>query len=248
MLIDLLNSQNYIMVSMDAIKIFGLNTAVYCAELLNIYKKAHIKHKLIQDKYFKVDREFIAQRTSLDINEQLQCDIKLSKVNVISRCDEADPDVICLDIEVYASLLSSEDVKILEKVSKTVKTVSPSAVKQSNKQHSINTLKASIECKDVDVLFALKGWVDSLFEVDKGLSKAQIKYFKDKLDEYCNGDKAAALKIIEIATIHNYIDCQWAINTYERDIKKVDATSAKGVNFSQVTTQRTTTKISNRVF
>ena len=39
MLIDLLNSSNYIMINRDAIRVFGLNTAVYCSELLNIYKK-----------------------------------------------------------------------------------------------------------------------------------------------------------------------------------------------------------------
>lgn len=248
MLIDLLNSQNYIMVSIDAINIFGLDTAVYCAELLNIYKKAYLKHKLIQDAYFKVDREFIEQRTSLNVKTQLKCDINLSKIGVISRFDDEDPDTIKLDIEAYASLLSSEDIKILEKVSKTVKRTSPKGVVQADKQYSINTVKNSIECRDVDILFALKGWVDSLFGQGKGLSKIQARYFKDKLDEYCNGDKKAALKIIEIATIHGYIDCQWAIGLYERDVLKKGVPNNKSGNFTQVNTQKITNSISNEVF
>lgn len=63
MLIDILNSANYIMVNRDAIRIFGLNTAVYCAELLNIYKKAVIKQKLVDDTYFRVDRKYIENQT-----------------------------------------------------------------------------------------------------------------------------------------------------------------------------------------
>ena len=65
MLIDLLNSYNYLMVNMSAIHIFGLNTAVYCAELLNISKKAYKKKKLIDGVYFEVDRKFIREQTSL---------------------------------------------------------------------------------------------------------------------------------------------------------------------------------------
>ena len=39
MLVDILSPANYIMINRDAIRILGLNTAVYCSELLTIYKK-----------------------------------------------------------------------------------------------------------------------------------------------------------------------------------------------------------------
>lgn len=56
----------------------------------------------------------------------------------------------------------------------------------------------------------------------KYLSVQQVAIFKDKIDDYCNGNLPLALEIVKIATIHQYIDCQWAINTYEKD-KKVQA-------------------------
>ena len=78
MLIDILNSSNYIMVNMDAIRIFGLNTAVYCAELLNIYKKAVSKKKLYNDnKYFKIDNN-----NSILIKEVLKECIKMKNAQV----------------------------------------------------------------------------------------------------------------------------------------------------------------------
>ena len=42
--------------------------------------------------------------------------------------------------------------------------------------------------------------------------------FKNRLDDYCNGDLEKALAIIDIATVHGYIDCQWAINLFEKEI------------------------------
>ena len=73
MLIDLINSSNYIMVNRDAINVFGLNTAVYCSELLNIYKKAVSKKKITADGYFTVDRNYITKQTSLTDEDHDQC-------------------------------------------------------------------------------------------------------------------------------------------------------------------------------
>lgn len=225
MLIDILNSSNYIMVNMDAIRIFGLNTAVYCAELLNIYKKAVSKKKLYNDnKYFKIDREYIKKQTSIDIEDQLKCDANLLKVNIIIP-DRDDPDIIMFDVEVYASLLASEDIKLLDKVSSKVKVNNPKGTKQVQRDRIIIQLKDAIECKTPEVLFGLKGWIDSIMSDPKRvMSKQQVLVFKDCLDDYCNGDLQKALDIIKLATIHMYVDCQWAINLYERNNKAAFAT------------------------
>lgn len=243
MLIDLLNSSNYLMVNMDAVHIFGLSTAVYCAELLNIYKKAVTKKKLYNDgKYFKIDREYMKKQTSLDIDEQLKCDKNLLKVNII-KVDENDPDIIFFDVEVYASLLSSEDVKLLDKVSAKVKVNNPKGVKQAQRERIIIALKNSIECKTVEVMQGLKGWIDAVMaDPKKYLSKVQVKAFKDKLDEYCNGDLKKALDVIELATVHAYVDCQWAINLYERHNRPA-YTPATNANVVRTTEQKKTTTV-----
>lgn len=155
MLIDLLNSSNYIMVNKDAIRIFGLNTSVYCAELLNIYKKAVEKKKLINDSYFKLDRNYIMRETSISIEDQIKCDLNLVKVNII-KVSEEDPDIINFNVETFASILSCEDVKILDNVSKKVKVGNPKATKATQRERIIVNLKNSIECKTYDLLIALR--------------------------------------------------------------------------------------------
>ena len=247
MLIDLLNSSNYIMVNMDAIRIFGLNTAVYCAELLNIYKKAVTKKKLYDDVYFKIDREYIKKQTSIEIEDQLKCDANLLKVDII-KINEENPDIIFFDVEVYASLLSSVDIKLLDKVSAKVKVANPKGTKQAQRDRIIVALKESIECKTYEVLSALKGWIDSVMADPKRyLSKQQVAAFKDRLDDYCNGDLQKALEIIRLATVHAYVDCQWAINVYERNNQP--ARSQLQVNNTvRVTEQKKTVEVGEDAF
>lgn len=255
MLVDLLSPANYIMINRDAIKILGLNTAVYCSELLTIYKKVVSKKKFVNDEnYFNIDREYIKKQTSLEIEEQLKCDLNLAKVNII-KIAEDNPNVIFFDVEIFSSVLASEDVKLLTNVSKKVKVENPKGSKQASRDYSIQALKDSIECRTPEVLFRLRDWIDTIFASGKGLSKQQVKLFKDKLDEYCNGDLQKALKIIELAIIHAYIDCQWAINTYERENKfagnssNSTQTTLNRVSFGRpVEQQRKTTEVSEESF
>lgn len=246
MLIDLLNSANYLMVNMEAIRIFGLNTAVYCSELLNIYKKAVVKKKMVNDVYFKIDREYIKKQTSLEIEDQLKCDLNLRKVHIITP-DEKNPDIVKFDVEVYASILSSEDVKLLDKVSAKVKVANPKNVKQTQRDRIIVSLKQAIECKTISILQKMQEWIDSIMADPKRfLSKQQVIAFKNRIDEYCNGDEQKALDIINIATIHGYVDCQWAINLYERDNKP---RMSVGINNAVRTTQqRKTVAVGNEEF
>lgn len=247
MLIDLLNSSNYIMVNRDAIRIFGLNTSVYCSELLNIYKKAVEKKKLYENNFFKVDRAYITKQTSLSIEDQIKCDLNLVKVNVI-RVSTDDPDVIYFDIEAFASILSSEDVKLLDVVEKKVKTANPKGSKATQRERIIVNLKQSIQCKTYEVLVALRGWIDSVMsDPNKYLSVQQVAIFKDRIDDYCNGNLELALHIIKLATIHQYIDCQWAINTYEKD-KQVQASIASSGVRKTEQKQTSVNKLSSEVF
>ena len=63
MLIDLLCTDNYVSFNINIAKVMGLNYAIYISELLNISNKATAKKKLLDGK-FKVDRDYIANRTT----------------------------------------------------------------------------------------------------------------------------------------------------------------------------------------
>lgn len=251
MLVDLLSPADYIMVNRNAIRVLGLNTAIYCSELLSIYKKVIKKKKFLEDGYFKVDRKYITDETSLEIEEQFKCDLNLKKVNII-KISETDPNIIFFDIEVFASVLASEDIKLLDSVSAKVKIKNPKGTSESTRKHIIENLKNSIRCNTYEVLVAMRDWIDAIMaNKTKYLSVPQVQLFKDKLDDYCNGDLNLALELIKVATIHQYVDCQWAINAYEKDkaVQKsiLQANISSNINM-RTTEQKQTIELGDEIF
>ena len=242
MLIDLLNSANYIMVNRDAIKILGLKVAVYCAELLNIYKKAFTKNKMINEEYFKVDRKYITEQTSLTKEEQYTCDKKLNEVKILT-IDENDLDIVNFNIEEFASLLSSEDVKLLKTVSLAVNKskLNTEEKKELKRNAIIKRLKENIKCNTYPILLGLRDWIDSIMANPyRYISQQQVDQFKDGLDNYCEGKIETALELINIAITYGYIDCNQAIKVYEGKVTPIAPQQPNINNRPRTTVQKRT--------
>ena len=220
MLLDVFDNDNSISVNYRTIQIFGLPTAVYLTELINIYKKATRKNKLVEDGYFKVDRKYVNNVLCLTPEEQIICDLNLIKSSVLKKSSD-NPDILKIDIKLYLSLLCSEDMKLYDDVKKQMKVQKPKGTKESQRQQYINVLKNSIECSNYELLTALRDWVEGVYARPNGfLSKSSIKIFQDTLNSYTKGDLDLALRVVQIATVQGYRDCQWAINMLEDSEKR----------------------------
>lgn len=239
MLLDVFDNDNSISVNYKTIQIFGLPTAVYLTELINIYKKATRKNKLGEDDYFKVDRKYINNVLCLTPEEQIVCDLNLIKTAILKKSND-NPDILKLDIKLYLSLLTADDFKLYEDVKKQMKVQKPKGTKESQRQQYINALKNSIECSNYELLTALRDWVDGVYARPNGfLSKSAIKIFQDTLNNYTQGDLDVALRIVQIATVQGYRECEWAINMFE-DSEKRKRKQAN--NQVRVTEQKVATK------
>ena len=220
MLLDVFDNDNSISVNYRTIQIFGLPTAVYLTELINIYKKATRKNKLVEDGYFKVDRKYVNNVLCLTPEEQIICDLNLINTSVLKKSSD-NPDILKIDIKLYLSLLCSEDMKLYDDVKKQMKVQKPKGTKESQRQQYINVLKNSIECSNYELLTALRDWVEGVYARPNGfLSKSSIKIFQDTLNSYTKGDLDLALRVVQIATVQGYRDCQWAINMLEDSEKR----------------------------
>ena len=218
MLIDIFNQDNSITINYKAITLFGLNTAAYLTLLISIYRKATRKNKLDND-FFKLDRSYIQELLGMSVEEQLVCDGNLLKLSIIRKSPD-DPNKIKVDLKLYLSLLNDEDLKLIDEVRKSMKVTRPKGLKQSQRQIQINNLKNCIQCSNYELLTALRDWVDGVYANPKGfLSKASIKVFQDTLNNYTKGDLDLALRIVQIATVNGCRDCNWAINSYEKESK-----------------------------
>lgn len=218
MLIELLNAHNYISYNIRTSQIFGLNTAVYISELMSINDKAIKKEKVIDKVYFKLDRKYVFTRTTLSAEEQLRIDDKLIKVGIIAK-HETNPDILKFDTQLYASIITNNDVELIEDISKIVGGPTAKSSKETKKQSIITALKNSVKCSDYELLTALRDWIDAIFANPKGsyLSKASVEIFQQTLYDYTKGDLDLALRLVKIATVQGYRDCNWAISIYEKD-------------------------------
>lgn len=220
MLLDLLRSDNYLMINIDFIKIFELRTAVYLSYILNTM------HKTIDNnKYFEINRDDIFEITSLSFEEQVTIEDKLIEVNLLTRQEEIASNSIIhlfLDVAGLVNLVANGDEKLLEKVKKLTKL--PKTLKTgklSNRQKTAMGLKYCVKAPNQELLTAYQNWIDGVYANPNGfLSTTAIAAFQRNIDEYAKGDLDLALKIIEIATINGYKDATWAINLFEKDYKR----------------------------
>lgn len=217
MYLDLVSSDSYNSYNIKIAHVFGLKTAVYWSEIINIARKAINKKKLDDDGYFKVDRKYIFNQTTLTTEDQYEIDKKLASVGV-TGIKSADPDQISLDIPLMVSLTTNDDLDLLTSISKKATIKSKKETQISKRSIIIQNIKNSIVEPNETVKEALINWVDTMFAGTKGyLSKKQLEIFQTTLNNYANTDINLKLKIIEIAIVHSYRDCQWAINVYEKD-------------------------------
>lgn len=220
MLLDIMSPYSYLQVNTKMINIFGLNVAAYWAELLNIYPRVIKKKKdeVIQaNGYFTIDREYIRQRTSLDLSEQTKCDKVLVNIGVLS-IDEADPNKICISLNAMFEILSEDDAEAIVAIQKKAK--AKKSTTKATKQDMIKfNLKKAIRDTDEEVKNAYYNWIDSIMDGKNFLTKQVVEIFESTVQAFSTS-KVVRLKLIEIATVHNYRDANWAINIYNKDCKK----------------------------
>lgn len=217
MLLDLVEQNKYNNFNIKLAHTIGLRSAIYCNELLNILGQVTKKNKFDDNGFFKLDRKYMFNRTTLSVEDQLNIDAALAKINLISK-NPNDINSIKLDVDLLCAIVANKDINIAEDLAKRTKIKTSTEVKETKKQAIINALKDSIVCSNYELLTALRNWVDSMYETGKVLSKASVAAFQKTLNEYTKGDLDLALRLVQIATIRAYRDCAWAINVYEKDL------------------------------
>lgn len=217
MLTNLIGTYNYRSYNIKIAQLFGLNVAVYLSELININNKAIAKNK-IENGYFKINRKYITDVTTLTSKEQIEIEDKLSQISILN-INPDNKDLIKVNISALTSIMSSNEEKAIEKISSLVK--APPKEKRTKRQVIADNLKHYIVCNNEELLEAYNGWIDGVYANPTGfLSKRSIEIFQKTLDEYTKGDLDVALDILDIATVNGHRDVSWSIEAYEKSGKK----------------------------
>ena len=217
-LINLLSSNNTASFNISVAKTFGLKGAVYCSEILNIYQKATSKNKLINKEFVKLDRGYICNRTTISTEDQLALDNKWSKLGLLTK-DTNDQNIVKFDTDLLINMITNEDIKNLKTLSKSLSAKETKTSRELKGKAICEALKNGLKCTNEELLEALKGWIDTIHQKQGYLSKQQVTIFEDTLNKYAKGDLDKALGVVRAATMQGYINCDWAINLYEKDRK-----------------------------
>ena len=204
---------NYVSYNIEVAKILGLHTAIYISELTNINEKAIRKNKT-EDNFFTLSREYIKERTTLDIDEQLEIEKKLVKVGILEK-PKNDPTKMYLNVEVLISIIKSPDEDLLKEVTKL--TELKENKKKRGRRALSDTLKGMIQTDNVELREAYCNWIDTLYAKQGWLSKQMMVEAQEIVDNFSQRNLDVALKLIKIADLNGYRDMNWAVNAYKKN-------------------------------
>ena len=225
MFLELLSTDNQISCNVKAAKLLGLETAIYLNELINIYAKAISKQKLNENGFFRLKRSYITDRTTLSVARQLELDINLLDTEIIIK-DDADDDLMKVDIEMYASILSNQDTSLAKKVERLASKKSRSERQQDKIAAITKNLKYSVTCSNEELRLLYFDWIDSIYDKPGGfLSKGAIKIFEDTINNYTKGDLDLAIELLKLAIVKAYKNAEWVINLYEKNKNQLRTTT-----------------------
>ena len=210
MLFELLATDMYVSYNVKLAKTLGLNASIYLSELININRKAIEKNK-IKDGYFKINRDYIEERTTLNKADQKDLDKILSEVKAISIGETSD--MLKVDMDVLTSLILGDQ--------KIVTELPGSKRGRPSKQEIImRALKANIETTNPELRQAYEDWIDAVSAKNGWMTKVHVLEGQRVIDEYTKKDLDMALEIVKIATMGGYRDMTWATSEFEKKFKK----------------------------
>ena len=212
MLLDFISDSSCVRFNSNLANMIGLHDAIYLSELLSIAEKANRKG-VTEDNYFKLDREYIKKRTTLDIEEQLKIDNKLKQLQILKVSDDCDFK-LQVDVAKLMVLLSNGEVDESSLVQESEIKIKKKA-KVSQRRAVFENLKHSIITQNKELFEAYCNWIDGVYANPKGfLSKRAVEIFQQKVEEFANHDLDVALAVIDIAATNGYRDADWALNKY----------------------------------
>ena len=241
MLFDLLAPDMYVSYNIKLAKIIGLQPAIYVSELININRKAIEKNKLKDNQYFKINREYIEVRTTLNKSEQKEIDDKLKSINLISVGESSD--LLKVNMDVLTSLILGEQ-KIVAEITQTVKRGRP-----SKQEMVLKALRANIETTNPELKQAYEDWIDAVCAKNGWMTKNHVIEAQKTLNNY-NKDKDLdlALAIIKIAILGGYREMSWAIENFEKNHKKEFENQFKNPVSNNSNIQKPRLRMSEEVF
>lgn len=177
----------------------GLESAVYLNAILSL------------DQTSNIDRDKIKTITTLSIEKQRAIDLMFVKLNIFELVSS---NTINVNYPALLALYNENNEDILN-------TTIPKITKRKTKSDAIrDELKFLIKTDNGELRDAYMSWIDSVFAKQGWMSKKSVELGQKLIDSYSNRNLDVAIELLNIAAVGGYRDIQWAINSYEENLKK----------------------------
>ena len=210
MLFDILSTDNYVSFNSILANKIGLQPAIYLTELINIDKKAHLKNKIVEEKFFKVDRNYIEQRTTIAKKDQKEIDEILVNLNIL-KISETSKDLLNIDYDSYTGVLLDSRKTIETKIKPIVK-----KKRVTKKDIILAELKKYITVENTELKEAYESWVDNVVARQGWMAKESVIDAQEVIERYTHNDISLALEIVRIGAANGWRDMSWAIDRFEK--------------------------------
>ena len=124
--LDILSTYSYTKFNIRLANIVGLHPAIYLSVVLDALNQAVKKGKVGEDGYFKLDRKYVNEKTTLSTSEQKDCDVILMKAGLLERKPDK-LDNLKVAVQGIVELLQTDDestiAHIQEEISKSRKQI-----------------------------------------------------------------------------------------------------------------------------
>lgn len=244
MLSYLLSNDNNVSYNLIIGKIFGVYSAIFINLILTEYNKAYVSHKLYQDKYVGLNRDYVFEKTLIVEQKQIDIEDNLSECGVLERVKSTSTTGRFYYRIDEAYLMKIIDAKKDDKLEFTLaprkqSTSSDISKKVTKKQlavaeamREVNILEVNAEVRD---LYAI--WIDTIITRFGYIAKGALKLNIQDLNAYSKNDVAVKKAVLSIAAKNGWKDIQYSINDYEKDHKTGSVnTRSSSQNKYQVTT------------
>lgn len=214
MLLDLICDSSNVRFNSNLAQILGLHASIYISLLLDINNKA-IKKNKVEDNYFKLDRKYVKDRSTLSYDEQKEIDELLEQLSIISRKGE---NCISVNITSITSIMMSPDESLINNIKKVIKEkAAAKGPKMTKEQMIVEALKQKVQCENQELKSAYDDWIEAVMAKQHWMSAKSVTVAQQVIDNYTQRNLDLAIALLNIASINGYRDIQWAINTYESE-------------------------------
>lgn len=210
MYLDLIAQSNYMTFNINAANLFGLDASVYLSELISIQEKATRKNVLVGG-FVLLDREYIAKRTTIDVESQLSIDSKFIDIGIMEKRSVNE---INLNIKQLAYIITQEDEPVRDEVISVMRKAKHLS-KKIKDDYNIEYLKRLVSVGCDELKNAYYEWIDCVYQRDGFMTKKAVTCAQEVIDRYSNHDLDKALEVLRIAAINAYRDVTWAISIVE---------------------------------